>query len=83
MTKRDTMRIDLSVDKDDHHTSRSCTAHKAGTNILVRRVFGEKCIADGIATEAKPKRKPKAKPKASKDAADAPTATNTTDGNGS
>ena len=59
MAKEETMRINLTEDRDYWVRPGQCVAYKAGKNVLVKRAFGEQAIEDGIATEAKPKSKSK------------------------
>ena len=59
MAKEETMRINLTEDRDYWVRPGQCVAYKAGKNVLVKRAFGEKAIEDGIATEVKPKSKSK------------------------
>ena len=59
MAKEETMRINLTEDRDYWVRPGQCVAYKAGKNVLVKRAFGEQAIEEGIATEVKPKSKSK------------------------
>lgn len=59
MAKEETMRINLTEDRDYWVRPGQCVAYKTGKNVLVKRAFGEKAIEEGIATEVKPKSKSK------------------------
>ena len=59
MAKEETMRINLTEDRDYWVRPGQCVAYKASKNVLVKRAFGEQAIEDGIATEVKPKSKSK------------------------